>query len=267
MRRETVVGATGPGSRTLTYPKALNELLGPNSRSCPAIPAATRSRSRWSAARSKAIAAGRSAASRPARRTGSATARSGRSRSSRLAKTGDLPNVPLATDLAGTENGRRAIEFFAADSVLAWPLVAPPDVPAERVAELRAAFDAMMQDPQLLAEAATPGPRYRSGERRGDRRAGRPPLWHAARTCSIWCARSTRRARTLRGGASPDSPRRTRRGRRRETDIRRCRRRGPPPCRYPCRRSESFAARSTGQLPIRSSSMPGRGLRRSESQR
>ena len=65
--------------------------------------------------------------------------------------------MPLATDLASTENGRRAIEFFAADSVLAWPLVAPPDVPAERVAELRAAFNAMMQDPQLLAEAATQG--------------------------------------------------------------------------------------------------------------
>ncbi len=28
IKRETVVGATGPGSRTLTYPKVLNELLG-----------------------------------------------------------------------------------------------------------------------------------------------------------------------------------------------------------------------------------------------
>ena len=28
MKRETVVGATGPGSRTLTYPKALNDLIG-----------------------------------------------------------------------------------------------------------------------------------------------------------------------------------------------------------------------------------------------
>ena len=35
--------------------------------------------------------------------------------------------------------------------------MAPPDVPAERLAELRAAFDAMMKDPQLLAEAATQG--------------------------------------------------------------------------------------------------------------
>ena len=28
IKRETVVGATGPGSRTLTYPKALNDLIG-----------------------------------------------------------------------------------------------------------------------------------------------------------------------------------------------------------------------------------------------
>ena len=35
--------------------------------------------------------------------------------------------------------------------------MAPPDVPAERLTELRAAFDAMMKDPLLLAEAATQG--------------------------------------------------------------------------------------------------------------
>ena len=32
--------------------------------------------------------------------------------------------------------------------------MAPPDLPAERVAELRSAFDAMMKDPELLADAA-----------------------------------------------------------------------------------------------------------------
>ena len=38
--------------------------------------------------------------------------------------------------------------------MLAWPLVAPPGLPAERVSELRAAFVAMMKDPELVAEAA-----------------------------------------------------------------------------------------------------------------
>ena len=41
--------------------------------------------------------------------------------------------------------------------MLAWPLMAPPDLPAERLGELRAAFTAMMQDPALLAEAASQG--------------------------------------------------------------------------------------------------------------
>ena len=37
---------------------------------------------------------------------------------------------------------------------MAWPLAAPPGVPADRVAALRAAFDQTMKDPEFLAEAA-----------------------------------------------------------------------------------------------------------------
>ena len=37
--------------------------------------------------------------------------------------------------------------------MLAWPLVAPPDLPAERVNELRTGFLATMKDPELKAEA------------------------------------------------------------------------------------------------------------------
>src|SRR5262249_22076851 len=68
--------------------------------------------------------------------------------------TRDLPNVPVARDLVPTESGKRAIDFLSADVVLAWPLVAPPGLPAERVQELRAAFLTMMEDPELRAEAA-----------------------------------------------------------------------------------------------------------------
>jgi tripartite-type tricarboxylate transporter receptor subunit TctC len=66
----------------------------------------------------------------------------------------DLPDVPVASDLPRTPTGRQAIDLLAADSVLAWPLMAPPDLTGERVRELRAAFDAMARDPELLAEAA-----------------------------------------------------------------------------------------------------------------
>ncbi len=65
----------------------------------------------------------------------------------------DLPNVPTAIELATTEADRALLRFYAVKFNMARPLVAPPDVPAERVAALRAAFDAVMRDPQYLDEA------------------------------------------------------------------------------------------------------------------
>ena len=38
--------------------------------------------------------------------------------------------------------------------MFAWPMFAPPGVPAERVQELRKAFEAMLNDPLFLADAA-----------------------------------------------------------------------------------------------------------------
>ncbi|MEA2978843.1 MAG: hypothetical protein QOF09_666 [Alphaproteobacteria bacterium] len=157
MRRETVVGATGPGSRTLTYPKALNELLGTKFKIVSGYPGGNE----ITLALERGEVEGYCGWALGSIRTRAPDwIRDGKIRplaQFTLSKSGVLPNVPLAADLAGTENGRRAVEFFAADSVLAWPLLAPPDVPAERVIELRAAFTEMMQDPQLLAEAATQG--------------------------------------------------------------------------------------------------------------
>ena len=156
-RRETVVGATGPGSRTLTYPKALNELLGTKFKIVSGYPGGneiTLALERGEVEGYCGWALGSIKTRAPD------WIRDGKIRplaQFTLSKSGVLPNVPLATELASTENGRRAIEFLAADSVLAWPLVAPPDVPAERVAELRSAFNAMMRDPQLIADATGQG--------------------------------------------------------------------------------------------------------------
>ena len=157
IKRETVVGATGPGSRTLTYPKALNELLGTKFKIVSGYPGGneiTLALERGEVEGYCGWALGSIKTRAPE------WLRDGKIRplaQFTLSKSSVLRNVPLATDLADTEKGRRAIEFFAADSVLAWPLMAPPDLPAERVAELRSAFNAMMQDPQLRAEAASQG--------------------------------------------------------------------------------------------------------------
>jgi tripartite-type tricarboxylate transporter receptor subunit TctC len=66
----------------------------------------------------------------------------------------DYPDVPLIRDLAATPADRQILELAFTQQVMAWPLVAPPDVPPERIAALRDAFDATMRDPDFLAEAA-----------------------------------------------------------------------------------------------------------------
>jgi tripartite-type tricarboxylate transporter receptor subunit TctC len=43
--------------------------------------------------------------------------------------------------------------LFSTPSALGWPVTAPPQVPAEHVTVLRRAFDAMIKDPEFVAEA------------------------------------------------------------------------------------------------------------------
>jgi tripartite-type tricarboxylate transporter receptor subunit TctC len=70
-----------------------------------------------------------------------------------LGKDRALPNVPLITDLVTDERDQRALQLMLSPNEMGRPYVAPPDVPAERLAALREAFDKAMRDPELLAEA------------------------------------------------------------------------------------------------------------------
>jgi tripartite-type tricarboxylate transporter receptor subunit TctC len=66
----------------------------------------------------------------------------------------DLKDVPLMQELVKSELHKQVMTFISADTAIARSIVTTPDVPAERVAALRAAFDAAMKDPALLKEAA-----------------------------------------------------------------------------------------------------------------
>jgi tripartite-type tricarboxylate transporter receptor subunit TctC len=70
-----------------------------------------------------------------------------------LTKHRDLADVPLVIDLAKTEEQRAILKLMFARQVMAWPIVAPPDLPADRVAVLRNAFMATEQDKDFLADA------------------------------------------------------------------------------------------------------------------
>lgn len=58
----------------------------------------------------------------------------------------DLPNLPTLIDLAKTDEQKQILTFFANGNAVGWLMMLPPDVPADRVVALRAAFDATMKD-------------------------------------------------------------------------------------------------------------------------
>ncbi len=64
----------------------------------------------------------------------------------------DLPNVPRMIDLAKKDDDRALLALFSSPSTIGRSVVAPPGVPAERVAAFRQAFMKAMQDPALLDE-------------------------------------------------------------------------------------------------------------------
>ena len=70
-----------------------------------------------------------------------------------LSKHPDMPDVPLVIDLARTGEQRNILRLVFARQQIAYPFLAPPGVPPDRVEVLRAAFLKAMADPEFLADA------------------------------------------------------------------------------------------------------------------
>ncbi len=69
-----------------------------------------------------------------------------------LAKHPDLPDVPLATDLVKNDDDRRIMRAVVAAADVGKSVLTTPGVPADRVAALRAAFDATINDPDFISD-------------------------------------------------------------------------------------------------------------------
>jgi tripartite-type tricarboxylate transporter receptor subunit TctC len=65
----------------------------------------------------------------------------------------EFPDVPTAMKVADNDGQRAILKLAIARQNMARPYVAPPGLPPERLAALRAAFDATMVDPDFLADA------------------------------------------------------------------------------------------------------------------
>ena len=65
----------------------------------------------------------------------------------------DMDPAPLVIDFAKNDSDRGVLELIFARQDMAYPIVAPPGTPPERVAVLRTAFGAVLRDPDYLADA------------------------------------------------------------------------------------------------------------------
>jgi tripartite-type tricarboxylate transporter receptor subunit TctC len=63
------------------------------------------------------------------------------------------PKVPLVMDLAKTKRDKQILRLIFARQTMGRPFLAPPKLPADRVAALRNAFDTMVKDKGFLKDA------------------------------------------------------------------------------------------------------------------
>ena len=64
----------------------------------------------------------------------------------------NLKDIPFVMELASTERERLALRFLYAGQGIGRPMLAPPDLPPDRLKMLRDAFDATMKDSDFMAD-------------------------------------------------------------------------------------------------------------------
>jgi len=74
-----------------------------------------------------------------------------------IERSADLPQVPIAQDLAKTATDKSLLSLYFAPKAVARPVAYPPGVPADRVDAMRNALMMMSKDPEVLAEAEKSG--------------------------------------------------------------------------------------------------------------
>jgi len=148
---ELVLGDTGPGTGTRSYPKVLNDLLGykfklvSGFRSsadvflamergevdgiCESLDSIMQRKPEWIPNKVVNVLLQAGSQSRP-----------------------ELKDVPNVLALARNAEEKRVLEFLYAGQDIGRPFVAPPDLPPERLKMLRDAFNATMKDPEFVAD-------------------------------------------------------------------------------------------------------------------
>jgi hypothetical protein len=152
LSKPLILGDTGPGTGTRSYPKALNELIGTKFKLVGGFPASSDVFLAMERGEVEGIC--ESLDSIKIRRPNWIPDK----KIAILFQGGEAPNpelkdVPFVLDLARNAEERQAIEFLYAGQGIGRPFVAPPALPPERLKMLRGAFNAAMRDADFIAEA------------------------------------------------------------------------------------------------------------------
>src|SRR5262245_25364541 len=148
---ELIIGNTGVGTGTYTYPKALNGILGTKFKLISGFPSST----------DVFLAMERNEVDGICESLDSvigkkpdwiATKKINVLFYGGAKPTTDLHGAPFVVDLARKAEEKQAIEFLYAGQGIGRPFVAPPELPADRLKMLRDAFDATMKDPEFVSD-------------------------------------------------------------------------------------------------------------------
>jgi hypothetical protein len=153
-KQQVIVAGTGAGSETDTWPIVLNEVLGTKFK----LVTGYLGTQETIIAIERGEAHGRCVFSLSALKT----AKPEWLRDKRinvlvqigLEKAAEFPDAPLIFDLVTKEEDRQLLALMVGPGAMARPFAAPPELPANKAAQLRRGFDATMKDPEFLAEAA-----------------------------------------------------------------------------------------------------------------
>lgn len=151
-QKELIIGDTGPGTGTYTYPRVLNAILGTKFKVIGGFPSSTEVFLAIERGEVHGICESYdSVLSKKPEWIKDGTI-------SLLVQGGAEPNpnvkAPFIFDQAKTPEQKQALIFVYSGQGIGRPFVAPPDLPADRAKALQAAFDATMKDPEFIADAA-----------------------------------------------------------------------------------------------------------------
>jgi hypothetical protein len=156
-RQEVLVGSTGQASNSFFFPQLLNSLFGTRMRPIIGYPDSGAIGIAMERGELQGYCSFPLAAIKSARPQWLAEKQINILVQMTLRPHPDLPGVPVVSDLTSDERARRLLALVLEDQEMGRPLAGPPDMPSDRVQALRAAFDAVLKDPDFLADARRSG--------------------------------------------------------------------------------------------------------------